>query len=76
MFIEFVKRMLKWRPEERSTARELLNDPWLYAEFDELTMHQYKDFLLGFLWKERGEKESVRKKVKRRVHLYIRIPKQ
>ena len=33
MFIEFVKRMIKWRPEERSTAKELINDPWLYAGF-------------------------------------------
>ncbi|KAL4875070.1 protein kinase [Aspergillus karnatakaensis] len=35
MFIEFVKRMMKWRPEERSIARELLQAPWLYAEFEE-----------------------------------------
>ncbi|KNG79982.1 protein kinase [Aspergillus nomiae NRRL 13137] len=35
MFIEFVKRMIKWRPEERSTAKELLQDPWLAAEYDE-----------------------------------------
>ena len=35
LFIEFVQRMIKWRPEERSTAKELLQDPWLYAEFDE-----------------------------------------
>jgi len=35
MFIEFIRRMIKWHPEERSTAKELLQDPWLYAEFDE-----------------------------------------
>ncbi|KAJ5561485.1 hypothetical protein N7461_000246 [Penicillium sp. DV-2018c] len=35
MFIEFVQRMLKWHPEERSTAKELLQDPWLYAELGE-----------------------------------------
>ncbi|KAG2417845.1 hypothetical protein HFD88_000944 [Aspergillus terreus] len=35
MFIEFVKRMIKWRPEERSTAKELLQDPWLYTDFDD-----------------------------------------
>ncbi|CAG8900350.1 unnamed protein product [Penicillium egyptiacum] len=35
MFIEFVQRMIKWHPEERSTAKELLQDPWLYADFDE-----------------------------------------
>ncbi|EEH04793.1 protein kinase [Histoplasma capsulatum G186AR] len=35
MFITFIKRMLKWEPEERSTAKELLQDPWLYAEFEE-----------------------------------------
>ena len=34
MFIDFVKRMIKWRPEERSTARELLQDPWLRAQFN------------------------------------------
>lgn len=33
MFMRFVRRMLKWRPEERSTARELLDDPWLYNDF-------------------------------------------
>ncbi|KAL3482074.1 kinase-like protein [Aspergillus californicus] len=33
LFIEFVERMIKWNPEERSTAKELLQDPWLYAEF-------------------------------------------
>lgn len=30
MFIEFVKRMTKWNPDERSTAKELRRDPWLY----------------------------------------------
>ncbi|KZF20743.1 kinase-like protein [Xylona heveae TC161] len=34
MFIAFVKRMLKWKPEERSAAEELLGDPWLYTDFD------------------------------------------
>lgn len=34
MFVEFVRGMIKWLPEERSTAKELLQDPWLYAEFD------------------------------------------
>ncbi|CVK98585.1 related to dis1-suppressing protein kinase dsk1 [Fusarium mangiferae] len=32
-FIRFIKRMVKWSPEERSTARELLDDPWLYEDF-------------------------------------------
>ncbi|RMD42050.1 hypothetical protein DV735_g3094, partial [Chaetothyriales sp. CBS 134920] len=27
--IDFVRRMLRWNPNERSTARELLQDPWL-----------------------------------------------
>ena len=34
-FIRFVKRMLKWDPEERNTARELLEDPWLYEDFSQ-----------------------------------------
>lgn len=29
MFIRFIKRMLNWVPEERATARELLDDPWV-----------------------------------------------
>ncbi|KAG9252953.1 kinase-like domain-containing protein [Emericellopsis atlantica] len=32
-FICFVKRMLTWVPGERSTAKELLDDPWLYEDF-------------------------------------------
>lgn len=35
LFIRFVRRMIKWRPEERSTAKELLEDPWLYADLDD-----------------------------------------
>lgn len=35
MFIKFVKCMIKWNSDERSTAKELLWDPWLYTEFDE-----------------------------------------
>lgn len=29
MFIRFVKGMFQWRPENRKTAKELLQDPWL-----------------------------------------------
>lgn len=29
MFLDSVKGMLAWRPEDRKTARELLEDPWL-----------------------------------------------
>ncbi|KAE8351352.1 kinase domain protein [Aspergillus coremiiformis] len=28
-FIKFMRSMLKWLPEERKTARQLLEDPWL-----------------------------------------------
>ncbi|KAI0818845.1 kinase-like domain-containing protein [Irpex lacteus] len=28
-FLKFVRRMLQWRPEDRSSARELLEDTWL-----------------------------------------------
>lgn len=34
MFIKFVRRMITWRPEERSTAKELLTDPWLEVDFE------------------------------------------
>ncbi|KAF4968321.1 hypothetical protein FSARC_4266 [Fusarium sarcochroum] len=29
LFISFAKRMLQWVPEQRATAKELLDDPWL-----------------------------------------------
>ncbi|KAM3498144.1 hypothetical protein MY10362_008522 [Beauveria mimosiformis] len=29
MFLKFVRGMLAWRPEDRKTAKELLEDPWL-----------------------------------------------
>lgn len=32
LFIGFVRRMLQWEPESRSSAKELYNDPWLCYE--------------------------------------------
>ncbi|KAF7561781.1 hypothetical protein G7046_g2337 [Stylonectria norvegica] len=29
LFQEFMRGMLQWRPEDRKTAKQLLNDPWL-----------------------------------------------
>ncbi|KFZ06297.1 hypothetical protein V501_07577 [Pseudogymnoascus sp. VKM F-4519 (FW-2642)] len=29
LFIQFMRSMLKWMPEERKTAKQLLDDPWL-----------------------------------------------
>lgn len=28
-FLQFVGKMVRWKPEERSSAKELLDDPWL-----------------------------------------------
>lgn len=28
-FLRFIRRMLRWCPEERPSAEELLSDPWL-----------------------------------------------
>ncbi|KAL4881928.1 kinase domain-containing protein [Aspergillus karnatakaensis] len=28
-FVGFISRMLRWRPEDRATAQDLLSDPWL-----------------------------------------------
>ncbi|KAK5937467.1 hypothetical protein PMZ80_010085 [Knufia obscura] len=28
-FLEFMRSMLQWRPEDRKTAKDLLQDPWL-----------------------------------------------
>ncbi|EME78805.1 serine/threonine kinase [Pseudocercospora fijiensis CIRAD86] len=29
LFVQFIRSMLQWKPEDRKTARELLEDPWL-----------------------------------------------
>lgn len=29
LFMAFMRGMLQWRPEDRKTAKELLDDPWL-----------------------------------------------
>jgi serine/threonine protein kinase len=29
LFVSLASRMLKWQPEERATAKELVSDPWL-----------------------------------------------
>ena len=29
LFLDFIRDMLKWNPEERKTAAQLLEDPWL-----------------------------------------------
>ena len=29
MFITFMRGMLQWRPEDKKTAKDLLQDPWL-----------------------------------------------
>ena len=34
-FLEFMRGMLQWRPEDRKTAKQLLEDPWLASESDE-----------------------------------------
>lgn len=32
MFFRFMRRMLRWQPEERPRARELMSDPWLNSD--------------------------------------------
>ncbi|MCJ1248423.1 hypothetical protein MMC30_005641 [Trapelia coarctata] len=34
MSLQFMRRMLKWVPEERQSAKELLGDPWLFTPGD------------------------------------------
>jgi len=29
LFLNFVRKMLEWLPEDRKTAKELTEDPWL-----------------------------------------------
>lgn len=33
LYIEFARKILRWEPEERPSAGELYNDPWLTSEF-------------------------------------------
>lgn len=32
LFLDFMKKMLQWLPEDRKTAKELLGDPWLHEK--------------------------------------------
>nr|KMM69727.1 hypothetical protein CPAG_06041 [Coccidioides posadasii RMSCC 3488] len=34
LFLNFIRSMLKWLPEERKTAKGLLDDPWLNEQLD------------------------------------------
>lgn len=36
LFLAFLRRALRWIPEERPTAKELLEDPWLTGEGNEI----------------------------------------
>ena len=29
LFLDFARKMLRWKPEERSSAKELMDDIWL-----------------------------------------------
>jgi hypothetical protein len=29
MFLDLMRGMLQWRPEDRKTAKQLVDDPWL-----------------------------------------------
>lgn len=31
LFLEFMRKMLRWLPEERWSARKLYDDPWLHT---------------------------------------------
>lgn len=34
LFLAFMGGMLQWRPEDRKTAKELLQDPWLNGQIE------------------------------------------
>jgi len=34
LFLSFIRRMLQWAPEDRGTAKELRDDPWLRSGLD------------------------------------------
>jgi hypothetical protein len=29
LFLQFLQKMIQWRPEDRSSVKELMDDPWL-----------------------------------------------
>ena len=31
LFLDFIRKMLQWLPEKKSTAKQLLAEPWLYS---------------------------------------------
>lgn len=35
LFLDFMMKMLQWLPEKRTTAQQLLNDPWLNSPSDD-----------------------------------------
>lgn len=35
MFLEIVRKMLRWKPEDRSSAEALLAEPWLKSAMDQ-----------------------------------------
>ena len=32
LFLRFLRKMLQWAPEDRESAKELMEDPWLLME--------------------------------------------
>lgn len=34
LFLNFVRKMLQWLTEDRKTAKELRDDPWLWSGLD------------------------------------------
>ena len=47
----FITRMLKWKPDEGSTAKELLSDPWLYTDFeDQQSTHPFANLRRCSTW--------------------------
>ena len=44
---KFLERMLKWKPKDRASARDLLNDQWL-READEYNVWMSKEHLAEF----------------------------
>ncbi|KAI9055694.1 hypothetical protein LZ554_000637 [Drepanopeziza brunnea f. sp. 'monogermtubi'] len=43
LFLSFVRRMLQWLPEDRKTAKELREDPWLWSGLDYDEMRKARD---------------------------------
>lgn len=43
-FLSFIRKMLQWKPEDRKSPKELINDPWLRYQLHEYQSRPFSHF--------------------------------